>query len=62
MRNLRIRLIYLSHAIRARRFYKARGYTKAQLPCLSCTWEHDMDYHETPWQWIYCDKCDWGNR
>lgn len=56
------RFTYLVHAIRARRYYRdVEGYTPAQLSCLSCVWEHDPEDHDTPWQWIYCDKCDWGN-
>ena len=59
---MRLRLIYLNKAFRARLYYKRRGYEKIQLPCLSCTWEHDPEDTDTPWAWIYCDKCDWGNR
>lgn len=50
------------YALRARRYYRTvRGYTTAQLPCTHCVWEHDSEDTETPWQWIYCDECDWGN-
>lgn len=56
-------LRYLVKAWKARHYYKTeRAYTKAQLPCLACVWEHDPDDDETPWHWIYCDRCDWGNR
>ena len=49
------------HAFRARRYYKKQGYAGNALPCLHCTWGHDPQDHETPWFWIYCDRCDWGN-
>lgn len=46
-------------AFRARRHYKRQGYEA--LPCIHCVWEHESLDTETPWQWILCDHCDWGN-
>ena len=48
-------------ALRARRHYKRKGYGRGSLPCLHCSWEHEPNDTETPWQWVTCDKCDWGN-
>jgi hypothetical protein len=57
------RIRYALRARQAKRYYRnERGYAPNQLPCASCVWEHDPDDTETPWQWIYCNKCDWGNR
>ena len=62
------KLHYFLHALRARKHYKRQGYKGNDLPCLSCTWERGWngtsDTHAddgTPWLWVYCDRCDWGN-
>jgi hypothetical protein len=62
MRVIPVSLLFRMRASRARRYYRNRGYSLAQLPCSSCVWEHDVKNNETPWQWIYCHECDWGNR
>ena len=54
---MKLKLVYLWRAYRARRYYWNRGYRKTFLPCLSCTWEHDPEDLDTPWAWIYCHKC-----
>lgn len=60
--NTTTRIHYLIHAYRARRYYKKdRAYTRNDLPCLSCVWEHEPQDTYTPWHWILCDRCDWGN-
>lgn len=52
-------LIYKINAFRAHKHYKRLGYDTA--PCLSCIVEHEPEDTETPWHWVLCDRCDWGN-
>lgn len=57
------KITYFISAYRARLYYKNnRGCHRNDLPCLSCVWEHETDDTDTPWHWILCDRCDWGNR
>ena len=46
---------YKVRALRARWHYRGAG-----SPCLACTWERGDG--SVRFAWIYCDKCDWGNR
>lgn len=55
------RFYYLLNAYKARKYYRKRGYGRSSLPCYGCVIEHEPDDTETPWQWILCDRCDWGN-
>lgn len=50
-------------AFRAWRYYKHHwsGYSKNMLPCMHCIWVPEPEHTDFPWQWILCDKCDWGN-
>lgn len=31
-------------------------------PCPECVIDREPVDSGTPWQWICCDRCDWGNR
>lgn len=46
---------YFVRAVRARWHYRGPG-----APCLACVWENGDD--DTPYHWIYCTRCDWGNQ
>lgn len=53
-------LHYLIHAHKARKHYKALGYT--DIPCYKCVIEHEPEDTESPWHWVLCNRCDWGNQ
>lgn len=56
-----MKLLNLLDALRARRHYRVLGYADDALPCIHCLWYHRPEDSETPWQWVLCDNCDWGN-
>ena len=58
--NIRLRAYYLTHALRARRWYKKHR-NEHKVGCLACVWEHIPEDEYLPWNWITCDKCNWGN-
>lgn len=61
--HFKIWLHYLRNAYRARKFYKQFDfYSRRELPCLRCVWEHEPEDTETPWHWIHCNRCNWNNQ